>query len=271
MNSTNTTKPLRPTGTQETVVEQAVKEASARQELAPSAAAPPLVVKSLNGASKRMLIGAPRNPGVHMRAPPPVLETKQYPEADAFAHAQTERKLRVGGFYDVPHGTETIFPIKQFRHMPYLGDAQWKMLMPQVPQSLRPSSNSSNTIAQPQTIPGNVQSRTLRQDRVNVAQFEDPCTGGECPKHPAYHMTPDDGNSRLVSTPKHFYPNNLEYGQRPPHLVHSPVDTSKGAKNGLQAIDRLMMRGSGNASHSSGPTNPPQKHAFAPRGNANRA
>lgn len=251
----------RPTGVQETVIDKAVAEAASRQALAPSAAAPPLVAKSLSTVQPRMLIGAPQKTGVHMRAPAPVLESKSYPEADAFAHAETERRLRLGGFYSVPHGTMSLYPIKEFRHTPHLGDAQWKMQMPVVPESMYPRTKASAVAQEGQAIQGDVASRMLRQDRVLVEQHPNTPNPNFYAQHPSTVLTPDDGNSRLVSTPKHRYPSNLEYGQRPPSMTNTKIDVTRGAKNGVSAVQRLM---NGNSAErvAPSPSNPAPKHAM---------
>lgn len=134
----NSSSPLpRPTGTQPTVIDQEVDLAAERQRLAPSAAAPPLLVNS-------MRVGAPvPNNGVHLRESPVVKNVPSYPEADAFARDETQRRLQIGGFYDTPHGTEILYAVPNAGPKAYLGKSEWEPLLPQVPVGLRTELHAS--------------------------------------------------------------------------------------------------------------------------------
>lgn len=127
----------RPTGTQPTVYDQEVDLAAERQQLAPSAAAPPLLVKSLEPVNSRMLVGAPMPNGVHQRASPAVKVVPSYPEADAFARNETQRRLQLGGFYDTPHGTEILYAVPNATPTAYHGQSEWQPRLPQVPVGMR--------------------------------------------------------------------------------------------------------------------------------------
>ena len=127
-----------------TVIDKEVAVAAMAQGLAPAGAVPPLMLSTLGAPIKpSMLIGGPTLPGHHQRASALIKPMAPTPEADAFARAEITKRLKVGGFHDSPGDTHPIFAVPD-HSKPYLGESDWTMHMPQVPQNMRvPTSSES--------------------------------------------------------------------------------------------------------------------------------
>lgn len=226
----------RPTGVQETVIDQEVARASVAQGLAPAAGAPPLLVKSLEPLAYSMLVGAPVLPNHHQRAVQPVLESKQYPESVAFSESEVRRRLNAGGFVDTPVGTMAVFAIPQFEPTAYLGENRFARESLQNPMSsLRTemhksgmqfaanggrvgnSGNSSSVMPSKHgVIPESGSETRLRANgAVDVVAANIANVSG-APMYPtelAMKRTPDRGNSRLVGVPSPHEPMVERVGQ----------------------------------------------------------
>ncbi len=112
----------------ETVLDREVALAAKAQGLAPAVPAsaqiprlPPLL----------KTVGVPSHAA---RASPLLKEMPPTPAADAFAKAETARRVKQGGFVGVDSGS-AIFAIPE-QPMAYLGDDKWTVQKAQVPQDM---------------------------------------------------------------------------------------------------------------------------------------